>query len=210
DGFTVQGSTQSDPCFIAGIWTNPGYSGTQGGHQILNNIIQSNVAGIELDNVGTFPTKVQFNLIQNNNNPGPNGGTGIEVNFGLTNALIDSNKFVGHTNSAFELFSASNVTIVNNEFALNRRALGMGGVTTATVTSNNIHNSTDSATADIRMFGAVTDLQITCNDLTDGAGRGIRMDDQCPGCPNSNVTINTNNISGYAVAGLEVDSGAYL
>src|SRR5439155_10950236 len=32
DGFTVQGSTMSDPCFIAGIWSNPGFSATQGGH----------------------------------------------------------------------------------------------------------------------------------------------------------------------------------
>jgi pectin methylesterase-like acyl-CoA thioesterase len=38
DGFTVQGSTQADPCTIAGIWMNPGFSGTQGGAQILNNI----------------------------------------------------------------------------------------------------------------------------------------------------------------------------
>src|SRR5207302_7923425 len=40
DGFTVQGSTLSDPCFLAGIWTNPGFSGTQGGDQIHNNIVQ--------------------------------------------------------------------------------------------------------------------------------------------------------------------------
>src|SRR5438445_6873696 len=32
DGFTVQGSTLPDPCFLAGIWTNPGSSGTNGGH----------------------------------------------------------------------------------------------------------------------------------------------------------------------------------
>ncbi len=35
DGLTVQGSVLPDPCFLAGIWTNPGFSGTQGGHQIL-------------------------------------------------------------------------------------------------------------------------------------------------------------------------------
>src|SRR6185503_12299468 len=58
DGFTVQGSnldpTAFPACFGAGIWTNPAYSGTQGGHQILNNIIQNNITGIELDNNGTF------------------------------------------------------------------------------------------------------------------------------------------------------------
>ncbi len=70
DGFTIQGAV-NDPSVVvtalgAGIWTNPGFSGTQGGHQILNNIIQNNIAGIELDNTGTLQTKVQFNLIQNN------------------------------------------------------------------------------------------------------------------------------------------------
>src|SRR5438445_3152817 len=83
DGFTVQGSTMSDPCFIAGIWSNPGFSSTHGGHTILNNIVQNNVAGIELDSDCMFPTLVQFNLIQNNSNPGPGQGNGIETNFGL-------------------------------------------------------------------------------------------------------------------------------
>jgi Tol biopolymer transport system component/outer membrane biosynthesis protein TonB len=210
DGFTVQGSTLSDPCYIAGIWTNPGFSGTQGGHQILNNIIQNNVAGIELDNTGTIQTTVQFNLIQNNNNPGPNGGTGIEVSFGLNNALIDNNKFVGNDNSAAEIFSASGVTISNNEFDSNRRAIGLGTVATSSISTNKIHDSTDALTADIRMFGGVTDLSIANNSLTNGAGRGIRMDDQCPGCPNANININNNCIAGYPVAGLEVDSGGYL
>ena len=35
------------------------------------------------------------------------------------------------------------------------------------------------------------------------------MDDECPGCPNSGININNNNIFGYAVAGLVVDSGGY-
>ena len=58
---------------------NPSSTGTHGGAQILNNIIQGNFAGIELDNDGTFQTKVQFNLFQNNNQPGPNSGTDIET-----------------------------------------------------------------------------------------------------------------------------------
>src|SRR2546423_6793655 len=102
DGFTIQGVT-NDPNvvghgLVAGIWTNPGFSGTSGGHQIRNNIIQNNIIGIELDNVGTFQTKVERNLIQNNNASGPDGGTGIDTNFGLANAVIDSNKFLGNIN----------------------------------------------------------------------------------------------------------------
>src|SRR5262249_27729406 len=118
DGFTIQGSTDPDPCFLSGIWTNPGFSGTQGGHKILNNIVQNNISGIELDSTCVNPTLVQFNLIQNNNNPGPGSGNAIQTNFGLCNATIDSNKFSGHTNSSVLVASGGDdqqITVSNNE-----------------------------------------------------------------------------------------------
>jgi len=43
-----QGSVLPDPCFWPAL-DEPGFSGTQGGHQILNNIVQDNISGIELD-----------------------------------------------------------------------------------------------------------------------------------------------------------------
>src|SRR3989441_911080 len=119
DGFTIQGSTLSDPCFLAGIWTNPGFSGTQGGHKILNNIVQNNISGIELDSTcAANPTLVQHNLIQNNNNPGPGLGNGIQVNFGLCNATIDANKFSGHLSSSVLISSGGDdkqIIVSNNE-----------------------------------------------------------------------------------------------
>jgi hypothetical protein len=217
DGFTIQGVT-NDPNvvghgLVAGIWTNPGFSGTHGGHQIRNNIIQGNIIGIELDNDGSFQTKVQQNRIQNNNASGPDSGSGIDTNFGLTNAVIDSNTFAGNTNSGINNFNSgvnASVTVSNNEFAANRRAIGWSFATASQIINNNIHNSTDSATADVRLFGGVNGLTITCNDITNGAGRGIRIDEECGGsCPNSNITINTNNIAGNAVAGLVVDHLSY-
>lgn len=210
DGFTIQGATLLDPCFIAGIWTNPGFSGTQGGFTIRNNIVQNNIIGIEMDNTGAIPARVEHNLIQNNNNPGPDGGTGIDTNFGATSVVVDSNKFVGNTNSGVGNFGGgSNLTFSNNEFDSNRRAFGIASVTSSSISTNNIHNSNDAATADIRFFGAVSGVSISCNRFADGAGRAIRIDDECPGCPNSSITINFNNISGYPVAGLEVDTGGY-
>jgi len=215
DGFTIQG-VNIDPnvdstALGAGVWTNPGFSGTNGGHQIRNNIIQNNIIGIELDNDGTLQTKVERNLIQNNNQSGPDGGTGIDSNFGLISAVIDSNKFVGNNNSGIGNFGGgSNIAISNNEFANNRRAVGVASITSSSISGNNIHNSNDPATADIRFFGAVSGVTITCNNLASGAGRAIRIDDECPGCPNSNITIGNNNISGYPVAGLQVDSGGYV
>ncbi len=63
----------------AGIWESPGeYALDHGGAQILDNIIQDNIAGIALGNDGTYPALVQYNLIQNNNDPGHGSGIGIE------------------------------------------------------------------------------------------------------------------------------------
>src|SRR2546425_8006041 len=72
DGFTVQNSTNG--AFTGyGIWLNPTVSGTQ----ILNNIIQDNIAGIGLANGSGAQAVIRHNLIQNNNVPGPAFGQGI-------------------------------------------------------------------------------------------------------------------------------------
>src|SRR5436309_9643670 len=81
DGFTIQGvvSNPSAPPFTglgAGIWTNPGFSGTEGGHQILNNIIQLNIVGIYLNNTCVFGTLVRFNFIRDNTVAGAASGNG--------------------------------------------------------------------------------------------------------------------------------------
>ncbi len=207
DGFTIQGvNNPADVSSLnAGIWTNPGFSGTSGGHQIRNNIIQNNIIGIELDNTGAFQAKVEHNLIQNNNAAGPDGGTGIDTNFGAINVVVDSNKFVGNLNSGIDVFAGgSSLTYSSNEFDSNRRAIGLLNVTSSAIKTNNVHNSTDSLT-----FGGVSGLSVTCNNLANGAGRAIRINDAgFGGGPNSSITINKNNISGYPI-GLEENLGGY-
>jgi hypothetical protein len=203
DGFTIQGSTMSDPCFLAGIWTNPGFSGTHGGHQILNNIIQNNISGIELDNDGTFATKVQGNLIQNNNNPGPGAGNGIQVNFGLANALIDNNKFLGHTNSSFLIggVPSSGITASNNELVGGTaERIVWGNVSNSTITGNTSVGST-ATNGPVRLFGGNSNIAITNNVLKNGI-RGIKVDNLF--APNSGVTAHNNCLVGNTVAGLEV------
>jgi len=215
DGFTIQGVTNDPNVFPtglgAGIWTNPGFSGTNGGHQIRNNIIQNNIIGIELDNDGTYQTRVERNLIQNNNASGPLGGTGIATDFGLSNAVIDNNKFVGHTDSGISEFSStSGMTVSNNEFAGNARAMGLFAVTSSSINGNTIHNSSDPLGSDVRLYGGVSGLSVTCNLFTSGAGRAMRVDDAgFGGGPNSSITFNQNNISGYSI-GLEEDAGGYM
>jgi hypothetical protein len=218
DGFTIQGvvNDPSQPPFTglgAGIWSNPGFSGTNGGFKIRNNIIQNNIIGIEMDNTGVLPARVERNLIQNNNNPGPDGGVGIDTSTsGANNVVVDSNKFLLQTmNAAVNNFvGGSNLTFSNNEFDSNFRAFALFKVVSSSITGNNIHNSTEPTTADIRFFGGVSGLSITCNRLANGAGRGLRFNDAgFGGGPNSMITINFNNISGYPVAGLEVDTAGY-
>lgn len=209
NGFTVQGSSLSDPCLNVGIWTNPGFSGSQGGHQILNNVVQNNISGIELDNTGVFQTKVQFNLIRNNNNPGPGSGNAIEVNFGLNNAVIDNNQFSGHANSSLLVVApSSSLTVSNNQLVGGTpERFVFGGVTNSSITGNSSIGST-ATNGTIRLFGGNSGITITCN-LLAGGQRGIRVDDPFSIGPNSNITANNNNIQGNAIAGLQVDAGGY-
>ena len=211
DGFTVQGSTLPDPCFLAGIWTNPDFSGTQGGHQILNNIVQNNISGIELDSAcAANPTLVQHNLIQNNNNPGPGSGNGIQVNFGLCNTTLDANKFSGHTSSSVlvsNFGTNQNITVSSNELVggtLERIIFGIVG--NSAITANTSIGSTSSGA--IRLWGGNINIAINQNVLRDGM-RGIFVDDPFAIGPNRGVTAHQNCIVGNALAGLEVTTDSH-
>jgi hypothetical protein len=210
NGFTVQGSTQSDPCLIAGIWMNPGSQAPDhGGAIIVYNVVQNNVAGIELDNDGTLQTRVQYNLIRNNNNPGPNGGSGIEVSFRLKNAVIDNNRFSGQTSDSMTVQAASSgVTISNNEL-VGGTAEGffIALLSSSSITGNTSVGSTSYATIDL--FGGNDGVTITCNLLATGQ-RAILVEDPYGVGPNKNITAHNNNIQGNAIAGLQVDAAAYM
>ena len=205
DGFTVQGSTQSDPCFIAGIWTNPGGTGTNGGHQILNNIVQANIFGIFLNSNCTYPTLVQFNLVQNNNNPGPGSGNGIESELGLCNGTIDSNKFSGHTNASVLVFGATNLNVTNNELVGGSPGARIVFVDVVTGTiSGNVSVGSTAVNGTIRLFSGNTDITVDDNTLLNGI-IGIRVGTGA----NSGVEAHGNCIQDNTVAGMQVDTGAH-
>src|ERR1700693_6203307 len=194
DGFTVQGSTMADPCTIVGIWMNSAV-----GAQILNNIVQNNISGIELDNSGATPAKVQFNLIQNNNNPGPGSGNGIETDFGLVNATIDNNKFIGQTSSSI-VFEAptSSVTISNNTLDA---GIAMFISTGISITGNTSIGNTADGT--IYLGGGDSSVTISSNVLENGI-EGVVIEDPFSIGPNSNVTVSSNCIAGNSMNGLRV------
>lgn len=214
DGFTVQGATLPN-VFGFGIVLG---AGTSGAH-VVNNIVQNNIAGLSLANSpGGNQAVISSNVFRNNNQPGPAGGTGIytdEFNAGgaLTNVLIDNNNFIGNVSQGIAFSSStpgsqSNVTVSNNLFDANGRAVFLLNVISSSFTGNTLRNATEPATADIRIFGGVNGFTIQCNHLSAGAGRAIRIND-AGGSPNSNITITSNNISAYAGVGLEVNTGGY-
>jgi hypothetical protein len=215
DGFTVQGTTNGNQ-FGASIDLG---GGTSGAH-VLDNIIQNNIVGLYLSNNSASDRAViQRNLIRNNNQPGPAQGTGIYTDQfvsggNLTNVLIDNNLFTGNDDAGIDfsstnLNSQSNVTISNNEFDSNFRAMLMFYLSSSEITGNNIHNSNGASSADIRIFDGNSNLSITCNTITNGAGRGMRASRIVASDNSSNIAANYNNINGNAVAGLVVDSGSY-
>jgi nitrous oxidase accessory protein NosD len=208
DGFTIEGSTDPDPCFLSGIWTNPGFSGTHGGHTIVNNIVQNNISGIELDSDCTYPTLVQHNLIRNNNNPGPGSGNAIQTNFGLCDATIDSNTFSGHISSSLLVVApSSGLHVTNNELVGGtREGIALVDVSSSSISGNTSIGSTSSGTIDL--FGGNSNVAITNNVLANGT-RGIQVEDPFGVGANSGVTAHANCISGNSVAGFEEDTGGY-
>jgi hypothetical protein len=219
DGFTIEGSAkQTDGGF--GVFIGNNVSGTH----LLDNIIQGNIIGLGLANMGASQAVIQDNLFQYNNNPGPASGTAIYSNQSvaggpLKNVLIDHNAFVDNYNAGIELNStdptqgASDITISNNAFDSNAQDIYLYNTTGATIANNSllytISPANDGAgSAAIGLYGNDNNITIVNNRLQNGTAFGIRIGDFNTG-PNSNIAINDNSITDFAAAGLRLDPGGY-
>jgi hypothetical protein len=183
DGFTVEGATNSNQ-FGFGVLLGAGTSGSQ----VLNNIIQDNIAGLSLTNApGGNQAVIQHNLFQNNNMSGPVSGTDIytdQFNAGgaLTNVLIDSNTFtntsfienawalnIGNTGTT----QFSDITFSNNDVMNHGRGVCFFGTTSSLVTGNTITGASHYA---IGLFGSngspANSLFTISNNTLDAAGSG--------------------------------------
>jgi hypothetical protein len=214
NGFTLEGNTNTN--FVYGLDMAQGTTGTQ----VLNNIVQNNIAGIGLANTGVSTAVICQNLIQNNNNPGSASGTGIYTDqyvcgiaggYACTNFLIEQNAFKGHTSSGIDISNTdvvpvTNVDVSTNSFDMNGRAVLLFNVDDSTIHNNSITNSTLAASGAIRIFGDVDDLAITSNDLNGGAGWAIRITDG----PSTGVVIHENNIANFAGSGGAFGGGLYV
>jgi hypothetical protein len=212
DGFTIQDSTNG--AFTGyGVWLNPGVDGTQ----FVNNIVQNNIAGLALANLGTTQAVVRHNLFRNNNQPGPVSGHAIYsdefVSGAVANVLIDANTFSGNANAGVGLSSsslvASNIEIANNTFDANGRSVYALSATSISIHDNTFSNATvpgDGGTSiAIGSFGLVTGMSVVGNDLLNGPAYGIRVVDAIGA--NTGIEAHLNNITGFATAGL-VNEGA--
>jgi len=172
DGFTVEGN--SSATYGAGIVIAPGQFGTH----IVNNVIQNNITGIYLANSSsTDAALIQHNLIQSNNNVGTNYGRGTytdgDVSGGsLTNVIIDGNMFTRNLGAenveaaiSFEALSASqsNITVSNNVFDVNGKALLAYNVDGLTFSGNIVAWCRDTTSAGVRFEGGDTNITITDN-----------------------------------------------
>ena len=202
DGFTAQDNTNPNQ-FGTGILVKKGVVGTQ----LLNNIIQNNIIGI----IPTTDTTISGNLIRNNNQPGPTGGTGIYAEAAangnpLNNLTITNNTISGNNNVGILLDqtggTTNNNTISNNMITGNGNALVLFGLTSTTITGNTIMNS---AGSQIFIGGNSSGLNINCNSIVSTPSRGVNIS----GTGNSNILVNNNNFISNQTAGVSVASGSY-
>jgi hypothetical protein len=225
DGFTLENSTNG--AFTGyGIWTGTGTTGTQ----ILNNVIQNNIAGIGFSNTGASPVLIRHNQIQNNNMAGAATGSGMYTDQfvgggAVKNVLIVENAFKGNDDAGIDVSNTdasnavSNVDVSSNSFDQNGRAVVLFNTHTSTIHNNTITNCTFVGSAAIRLFDNNSALSIMNNTLMTGAGHAIRLSDilavNPAGAPSSNVVINKNNIgttgsTNFAGDGLLVDPGSHV
>ena len=208
DGFTITGQTDTT---AAGYGFAINMMPPSVGTHIINNIIRNNSAGCSLTNSGSLPPLllISCNWFDNNNVAGPFTGEGIfsneDVSGGpVTNVAITLNKFSAHADAGLNLFNltaantTSGITIASNEFDGNGRAAFLSRVNNISFQSNLCHNSTLSTSADLRLFGGVTNLIATNNSFIESGNDVHALRISGGQGTNSNLSLNNNSFVGYA------------
>ena len=210
DGFTIQGETSQSDATGAGIVMAPTVHGTQ----VLNNIIQNNVAGVYLANSSsTDPAVFQHNVFQSNNNNGANGGRGIYTDGSLTNGyltdvIIDANTFTNNRGGsgttgleaavAFEAGTSSstqsNIRITNNTFTNNGKSVLFFNSTGVTIEGNTASGAADYYSGSLRFEGNDHNVTIEYNNIINNPGPGVAVDANGVPGDDSGFVVSYNNI----------------
>jgi nitrous oxidase accessory protein NosD len=213
DGFKITGVTNnpSDPPFTglgAGIWANPAFSGTQGGYQLLNNVVTGNIIGLYTNN-GSLPSLVQHNLIDSNTAAGPSSGAGIYM-FSATSAVtIDANKITNNSGNAISIQAGpGDVTglIVSNNEMNNAFGVSAYGITNSVFDGNKISTTDPGGATALSINGGSSNVEVRNSTLT-GNARGLRISNYY-GPQVSNISAHHNDLTGNSQFGLVVITGA--
>jgi parallel beta-helix repeat protein len=200
DGFTIQNNTLG-----AGINANE----AQSGFWFFNNIVQNNTIGMYLNSNGSIESLVRQNLINNNNQTGPAGGNGIYSDQGLSNALIDNNRFTN--NQGTMTLIGGDTTLFQNVIISNNETFSDGGLfllscQNISILNNNFSNNLFDA---IFLSGGNDRITILNNILQFNTGNAINVQLDFTAVLNSNIRAKHNSIMGNTVAGLTVATGSY-
>jgi hypothetical protein len=217
DGFTIEGATNQS-VFGFGILLGAGTHGSQ----IVNNIVENNIAGLALtNNSTTSQTLIERNLFDDNNDAGSGSGVGIYTDQfvaggTVSDVLIDSNAFASNGQAGLYFSStdpaqpATGITISNNGFDGNGSGLFALNITSSAITDNTFSNSTNTTASDIGLLEGVSGLTVTGNEMASGAGRAMSLGNLGTGAPNPTaVTFNRNAVTGYTGPTATVEADAY-
>lgn len=192
DGFTFQGNLWNGPIVARGPVT------------IVNNIFQG-TGYADLVLYGGAPdqqTVVQYNVLSGNRSDG------IYSEEPLVNALIDSNKFTGHSVGAIVLAGSGHQDIIvsNNEF-VDDTPIKFMNVTNARIENNQFTRVSLNVGA-IALRGGVSNVEISGNTFRNCVPSAIQIFSSSAGT-NSNVTVKGNWLEGNA-KGIEIIEGGYV
>ena len=232
DGFTVEGITSQSDTQGAGITMLPNIAGTK----IINNIVQNNPSGLYLsNNSSTKPAIIQFNYFAFNNLNGPSSGQAIHSNGSisggvLTNVIIDNNFFFKNFGGAppvstglepaiglqaSPISQQTNITITNNAFDSNGKAMLFYNSNGVLIENNVIQYCRDTTSGGLRFEGGAKNFTIRNNQMYGSDARAIRIDNKAWEVENEGFVITGNNIwrngleDGAQFAGLYVNGGQY-
>src|SRR5437868_1710508 len=172
---------------------------------------------VTVSNAGNLPAMVLItcNWFDSNNNPSTDSTSGTPSGEGIfsdetvsggpvTQVSITLNKFTNHTDAGVTFFNriSSNVTsgmlVASNEFDGNGRATFLSRVNNTSFQSNYCHNSTLATSADLRLFGGVTNFIASNNSFVYGGNDVHALRFSNGQGANTNVLVNENSFVGYA------------
>jgi parallel beta-helix repeat protein len=220
-GFTVQANDVKIEGFtVQDAVGNPGISLSRSfsGYVIEDNVLKDNTFGLYLNSSGADRTVVRDNTFMANEAAGPASGNGIYSDQGVTNAVIEDNRFTPDPNANAAIIFVGNGTPSQTQRNLTIRDNSIdhnGAIILANVSDSTItHNlSVGSDSSGIFFGGNVTGVVVSHNTLRDGNFSGINLltdPTTFAGAtgPNTNNQIVHNDISGFGDSGIRLRGGA--